>query len=94
MSWKRTLVQYAGRLHRLYPGKREVQIFDYVDREVPVLLRMFEMRMRGYRSIGHAPGDAPLDCMPPRNDLLIEYDHDVLAALDHESATDRDDDFL
>jgi len=54
VSWKGTLVQYTGRLHRLHPGKREVRIFDYVDREVPMLLRMFEKRLRGYRAIGLA----------------------------------------
>jgi superfamily II DNA or RNA helicase len=52
ISWKGTLVQYAGRLHRLHPSKREVRIFDYVDRDVPMLLRMFERRLRGYRAIG------------------------------------------
>jgi len=51
VSWKGTLIQYTGRLHRLHPAKREIQIFDYVDREVPMLLRMFEKRLRGYR--GH-----------------------------------------
>jgi hypothetical protein len=47
VSWEGTLVQYTGRLHRLHPGKNEVRIFDYVDREVPMLLRMFEKRLRG-----------------------------------------------
>lgn len=60
ISWRGTLEQYAGRLHRLHPGKTEVRIFDYVDRQVPVLLRMFEKRLRGYRSIGYARGEAPL----------------------------------
>lgn len=60
VSWKGTLVQYSGRLHRLYPGKTEVRIFDYVDREVPLLLRMFEKRLRTYRAIGYARGVAPL----------------------------------
>lgn len=54
VSWKGTLVQYAGRLHRLHPGKREVQIYDYVDRNVPMLARMFEKRLRGYRAIGYS----------------------------------------
>jgi superfamily II DNA or RNA helicase len=54
VSWKGTLVQYAGRLHRLHPGKTEVRIYDYVDREVPIFLRMFEKRVRGYRAIGYA----------------------------------------
>ena len=56
VSWKGTLVQYTGRLHRLHPGKREVRIYDYVDREVPMLLHMFEKRLRGYRAIGYARG--------------------------------------
>ncbi len=60
VSWKGTLVQYTGRLHRLHPGKTEVRIFDYVDREVPTLLRMFERRLRGYRAIGYARDEAPL----------------------------------
>jgi hypothetical protein len=31
----------------LHPEKREIRIFDYVDRGVPMLLRMFEKRRRG-----------------------------------------------
>ncbi len=54
VSWKGTVVQYAGRLHRLHPGKTEVRIYDYVDREVPLFLRMFEKRLRGYHAIGYA----------------------------------------
>jgi len=54
ISWKGTLVQYAGRLNRHHPGKSEVCIFDYVDREVPMLVRMFEKRLRTYGAIGYA----------------------------------------
>jgi superfamily II DNA or RNA helicase len=53
ISWKGTLVQYAGRLHRQRPEKSEVRIYDYVDRNVPVLARMFEKRMKGYRALGY-----------------------------------------
>src|SRR5436853_7794500 len=53
ISWKGTLIQYAGRLHRLQLGKTEVRIFDYVDREVPVLSRMFEKRLRTYQALGY-----------------------------------------
>jgi len=60
VSWKGTLVQYTGRLHRLYPGKTEVRIYDYVDREVPMLHRMFEKRLRGYRAIGYARDSMPV----------------------------------
>jgi superfamily II DNA or RNA helicase len=54
VSWKGTLIQYAGRLHRLHPDKTEVRIYDYVDRDVPMLARMFERRLRGYRAIGYS----------------------------------------
>jgi superfamily II DNA or RNA helicase len=53
VSWKGTLVQYAGRLHRLRPGKREVRIVDYVDSNMPMLTRMFDRRLRGYRAMGY-----------------------------------------
>ena len=43
-----------------YARKTEVRIYDYVDREVPMLARMFEKRARGYRAIGYARGSAPL----------------------------------
>jgi superfamily II DNA or RNA helicase len=94
VSWKGTLVQYAGRLHRVHPGKRDVRIFDYVDGEVPMLLRMFEKRLRGYRAMGYARGEAPLGYAEPKGDLVVEYDADAFVGFDHESATDRDDDFL
>jgi superfamily II DNA or RNA helicase len=53
VSWKGTLVQYAGRLHRIHAGKKEVRIYDYVDRKNPLLMRMFQKRQRGYRNMGY-----------------------------------------
>lgn len=53
VSWKGTIAQYAGRLHRLCDGKREVRIYDYADLDVPMLSRMFEKRCRGYEGIGY-----------------------------------------
>jgi superfamily II DNA or RNA helicase len=53
VAWKGTLVQYAGRLHRVHSGKTEVRIYDYIDNNVPVLMRMFQKRLRGYNSIGY-----------------------------------------
>jgi len=47
VSWRGTVAQYAGRLHRLYDGKREVRIYDYADLNVPMLARMFDRRCRG-----------------------------------------------
>jgi superfamily II DNA or RNA helicase len=53
VSWKGTLVQYAGRLHRKHANKKEVIIYDYWDQYVPVLCKMFEKRLRGYRALGY-----------------------------------------
>ena len=54
VSWKGTLAQYVGRLHRLHPAKREVLVYDYVDAAVPMLRRMSEKRIRGYGSLGYS----------------------------------------
>jgi superfamily II DNA or RNA helicase len=89
VSWKGTLVQYTGRLHRLHPSKREVRIFDYVDSQVPILRRMFEKRLRSYRAIGYARGEAPLGHAEPSHERFIEYDDEPLPIFDHEFATDR-----
>ena len=53
ISWKGTVQQYAGRLHRLFDNKQEVQIYDYIDIHVPVLEKMYNRRLYGYASIGY-----------------------------------------
>jgi len=77
VSWKGTLAQYTGRLHRLHPGKTEVRIYDYVDREIPMLMRMFEKRLRAYRAIGYERTDAPLDDASSLNEPTVEYDEEA-----------------
>jgi hypothetical protein len=53
ISWRGTLAQYAGRLHRLYELKTDVLIYDYVDGQVPALTGMFEKRRKGYKVLGY-----------------------------------------
>lgn len=53
IAWKGKVAQYAGRLHRNYHGKTEVQIYDYIDIHVPVLERMYQKRVNSYSSIGY-----------------------------------------
>ena len=38
ISWRGTIAQYVGRLHRLHDGKREVRVYDYADFDVPMLV--------------------------------------------------------
>lgn len=54
ISWKGTLAQYAGRLHRNYVGKQEVRIYDYVDVHIPALERMYHKRLKGYPELGYS----------------------------------------
>ncbi len=53
VSWRGTIAQYAGRLHRQHEDKREVRIYDYADLNVPMLARMFDRRCRGYEALGY-----------------------------------------
>ncbi len=75
MSWRGTIAQYVGRLHRLHDGKREVRVYDYADLNVPMLARMFNRRCRGYEAVGYTilvpasaipgwPADVPLPVDP------------------------------
>ncbi len=54
ISWHGTLQQYVGRLHRLHDNKRIVRVYDYADRNVPVLLKMHERRLKKYPAIGYS----------------------------------------
>lgn len=74
IAWKGTLIQYAGRLHRLHPGKREVQIYDYVDDSLAVFRKMFEKRMRGYRAMGYQVSD-PTPLLEGFGDLIAADDY-------------------
>lgn len=53
ISWKGSLAQYAGRIHRESDGKDQVTIYDYVDCSLPMLQRMFQKRERGYKAMGY-----------------------------------------
>jgi len=53
VSWKGTVAQYAGRLHRDHHSKSEVVIYNYADMNVPMLAKMFKRRLSGYKAIGY-----------------------------------------
>ncbi|TCD46890.1 DEAD/DEAH box helicase [Chlorobium sp. N1] len=53
ISWKGTLQQYAGRLHRHHPDKGAIRIYDYIDQNHPQLARMWQKRRNGYLAMGY-----------------------------------------
>ena len=60
ISWKGTLQQYAGRLHREHIEKQDVRIYDYIENDHPQLARMWDKRQRGYRAMGYEIREAGL----------------------------------
>lgn len=75
ISWRGTVAQYVGRLHRLHEGKRDVRVYDYADLQVAMLARMFDRRCRAYEDAGYTivvpasaipgwPSDVPLPVDP------------------------------
>ncbi len=63
ISWKGTLAQYVGRIHRTAEGKSRVTVYDYVDENMPMLERMFQRRCKGYEAMGYTliqDGEVPL----------------------------------
>lgn len=58
ISFKGRMVQYAGRLHRQYPGKKDVVIYDYLDTCSGLTVSMYRKRIQAYKGMGyqiHAP---------------------------------------
>jgi superfamily II DNA or RNA helicase len=53
LSFKGRLVQYAGRLHRVSDGKKDVLIHDYVDSSCAMTLNMYHNRLRVYANMGY-----------------------------------------
>lgn len=85
ISWKGTLQQYAGRLHRLFEGKNEVQIYDYVDIHVRMLEKMYNKRLTGYASIGYkAKGEIDrtdlINVIFDKSNFLPVYTNDIESA--------------
>lgn len=73
VAWKGIVAQYAGRLHREFEGKQDVQIYDYIDIRVPVCESMYRKRLKGYASIGYRiRNDEMFDSLFPTTDLIYD----------------------
>lgn len=73
VAWKGIVAQYAGRLHREYEGKQDVQIYDYIDIRVPVCESMYRKRLKGYASIGYRiHNNEAFDSLFPITDVIYD----------------------
>jgi superfamily II DNA or RNA helicase len=63
ISWKGSLAQYAGRIHRQSAGKDMVVIYDYLDASLPTLERMFGRRAKAYEALGYSVGEGEVSTL-------------------------------
>ena len=72
VSWKGIIAQYAGRLHREYPSKKEVRVYDYIDIRIPMCDLMYKRRLRGYASVGYQiKSNAPMDLFNESHSVIF-----------------------
>ena len=74
ISWDGSITQQAGRLHRSHEGKRQVEIFDYVDLSIPMLARMYQKRLKTYAKLGYEVYAAK-DASQVEANILIDSSH-------------------
>lgn len=81
ISWRGTLAQYAGRLHRNYEGKHEVRIYDYVNVHIPGLERMYHKRLKGYAELGYqvkfGTSDEPVSMIYDGHNAMAPFEQDL-----------------
>lgn len=47
------LTQYVGRLNRIYKGKKDVVVYDYVDTHISFFDRQYKNRLTAYKKLGY-----------------------------------------
>ena len=73
VAGKNIVTQYAGRLHREFESKLDVQIYDYIDIRVPVYESMYRKRLKSYASIGYRIQNKEIfDGLFPTTDLIYD----------------------
>ena len=73
VAWKGIVAQYAGRLHREFEGKQDVQIYDYIDIRFPICESMYRKRLKGYASIGYRiRNNEAFDSLFPITDVIYD----------------------
>ena len=73
VAGKNIVTQYAGRLHREFESKQDVQIYDYIDIRVPIYESMYRKRLKSYASIGYRIQNKEIfDGLFPTTDLIYD----------------------
>lgn len=75
ISFQGRLTRYIGRLHRDYENKTQIKVYDYVDVHIPQLHRMFQKRLKVYKSEGYKVIE---------NNETVEFDHVIYDKANYE----------
>lgn len=54
ISWHGKLQQYVGRLHRMHQNKNNIVVYDYLDSNVPILVKRYQKRLKKYKLMGYS----------------------------------------
>ena len=74
VSFRSVVEQYTGRLNRNYAGKKDVIVFDYVDRHIPMFERMYGKRLKAYKQIGYEICSG-LDCEKQEANAIFDREN-------------------
>ena len=80
------LVQYVGRLNRIYDGKKDVIVYDYVDTHISFFDRQYKNRLSTYRKLGYKVLSGPfskkqnVDAIYDRRDYAEVFERDLVEA--------------
>ncbi len=80
------LTQYVGRLNRIYPGKKDVVVYDYVDTHIRFFDRQYKSRLAAYQKLGYRVLSEPArsrqqaDMIFDRRDYNEVFERDLIEA--------------
>ena len=80
------LTQYVGRLNRVYDGKQDVVVYDYVDTHIGFFDRQYKNRLTAYRKLGYKVLSKPLgtkqqvNAIYDRRDYTEAFERDLVEA--------------
>lgn len=80
------LTQYVGRLNRVYDGKHDVMVYDYVDTHIGFFDRQYKNRLNSYRKLGYKILSTPIEekqqanVIYDRRDYMEVFERDLIEA--------------
>lgn len=69
------LIQYVGRLNRIYKNKQNVYVYDYVDTHIGFFDRQYKNRLNTYRRLGYKIISEPKAKVPQANAIFDRRDY-------------------